>query len=590
MGMLKIKFKKIIWFTLILFLGVSLTLNISASDATNQTTTTNNSNYTQNQYTTTSTTNTTTYSEGEVTNNTTIKVLIYNGAYSIASCVNGIKTALASANNNYLVPGYNFTYSTTTVINTATLSGYDLLAMPGGSSGYDYINSNSISSSAIKNFVSNGHGYLGICAGAYSGTKAVDGYYTAWGLADVRSTHPNHEGLLNLTLTPTGQELLRYTSTLIMAHYNGPAFYASGGDIITFATYADNTINSQGMAAIIGDYYGEGRTVLSGPHPELDPQFPDIVAKLILWAANVSTTPSPDPTPTNSITMSQLGTAANTVKAFYENNNKKLPSTVTIKDQQISMPSFLYLLAKGTVQANSGSTADILLKDVDSSTSISGTIKSGNILKTEYISNAQNIISYIDTFGKAPNYITTSLGNLSFESTVYTYSRIMSFYKTNSRLPNYVAFTASGSTTPTTTTMSQIASAAATVKSYYENNKNLPATVTINNQQISMSTFLNLITTATIQANSGSTAAITILNVQSATSPSGTIQSGNFLKSEYLTIAQSIKNYIKTNNIAPNNVNTTLGNLSYDKAVYLFSKIMSFYKTNSRLPNYVSMS
>ncbi len=50
-----------------------------------------------------------------------------------------------------------------------------LLAMPGGNSGKTYINSVSISSSAIRNFVSSGHGFLGICAGAYAGSAYVDG-------------------------------------------------------------------------------------------------------------------------------------------------------------------------------------------------------------------------------------------------------------------------------------------------------------------------------------------------------------------------------------------------------------------------------
>ena len=100
-------------------------------------------------------------------------MLIYNGEYSIGVCVSGIKKGLDTANAKNLVPGYHFTYATSTVITSSRLAGYDVLAMPGGADGDYYVYSSSISSSAIKKFVSSGHGYLGICAGAYSGVKAV---------------------------------------------------------------------------------------------------------------------------------------------------------------------------------------------------------------------------------------------------------------------------------------------------------------------------------------------------------------------------------------------------------------------------------
>ncbi|MCE5214610.1 MAG: hypothetical protein LLF83_07830 [Methanobacterium sp.] len=43
------------------------------------------------------------------------------------------------------------------------------------------------------------------------------------------------------------------------------------------------------------------------------------------------------------------------------------------------------------------------------------------------------------TNNKAPDYVTCSLGNLSFQNALYMYSKIMNLYKTNNRLPNYVS-------------------------------------------------------------------------------------------------------------------------------------------------------
>lgn len=415
-----------------------MTLNVYDVSAAS-TTTTNIKNQSSTQYQTTTATQSTTLKTTSTTSSSTstprtIRVLIYNGNSAITSCVTGIKTALNSANTNNFVPGYRFTYATSGSITTSILSNYDLLAMPGGSSGRTYINSGSISSSAIKNFVSSGNGYLGICAGAYSGSQYVYNMYYGWGVAPhVRCKAVYHEGNLPVTMTSSASQLLGSSGTITLAHYNGPAMYAYGSGMTTFATYADSSTGYKGYAAIVGDTYGSGRTVLSGPHPELTPQNPSLLAKLIVWAANV-----PQSTPTNTVTMSQINSAAKTVKAYVD-TNKKLPSYVTISGTQVSMPKFLYLLTSDLLNVNSGSTASIALRTVNAPTAPIGTFSHGNILKTEYIKIANNIKTYINTYGRPPNYVSTSLGNIRYESVVYMYCKLMGFYSTNKRLPNYVS-------------------------------------------------------------------------------------------------------------------------------------------------------
>ena len=63
--------------------------------------------------------------------------------------------------------------------------------------------------------------------------------------------------------------------------------YVKGGKAVTFAVYADNHIGYKNYGAIVGDYYYQGRSILSGPHPELDPQHPSILARLVAWTAKV---------------------------------------------------------------------------------------------------------------------------------------------------------------------------------------------------------------------------------------------------------------------------------------------------------------
>ena len=403
--------------------------NIATTSTTKVTTSTTT------KLTTTSTTSKTTkYAAGSPVSTTsikTIRVLIYNGNGAITSCVNGVVNALKSANNNNLVPGYRFTYGKSTSVTSSILVNYDLLVMPGGNSGYTYIHSSSISSSAIKNFISSGHGFLGICAGAYAGSKYVGGSgvsYNGWGVAPhVSSKVYNANGNLKVSTTSIANQLLGSSGTVPLAHYNGPAFYGSG--FTRFANYASGT--NSGYAAIVGDTYGSGRTVLSGPHPELTPTNYTLLDQLIVWAANVKS-------PATTVTISQINSAAKTVKTYYE-ANKKLPSYVTISGKRVTMSSFLYLLTSSLINVNGGSSAAVTLKTVSAPTAPSGTFKHRNILKTEYIKLANSIRTFINTRGKAPNYVTASLGKIRYESAVYMYSKIMAFYYTHGRLPSYVS-------------------------------------------------------------------------------------------------------------------------------------------------------
>ncbi len=215
-----------------------------------------------------------------------IKVLIYNGTEADSNCVLQTENILSNSNSNAL-SNIKFEYSTSDVITSTILANYDVLYMPGGQGGEQYVDSDTIDGDAIKNFVSNGGGYVGICAGAYAGTDYVDGWYNGWGVApDVDAEHPYVEENLTVSISNEGQNVLGDSGILTISHQNGPAFYSNGGNMVTLATYADNSTGYQDYPAIVGDYYGKGRTVLSGVHPELTPQHPEILINLIKWAAN----------------------------------------------------------------------------------------------------------------------------------------------------------------------------------------------------------------------------------------------------------------------------------------------------------------
>jgi uncharacterized repeat protein (TIGR01451 family) len=139
------------------------------------------------------------------------------------------------------------------------------------------------------------------------------------------------------------------------------------------------------------------------------------------------------------VTISQLTNAAYDVKIYYEHNNA-LPPNVTITNQTVvSNAQFLQLLVTATVNLNNGITTPIIVQNVNPAINPAGTFTAGNIQESEYLSIAQRTQSFINSNGRAPNYATTSLGNIPFSKLVYMFSKIVNFYGINNRLPSNVS-------------------------------------------------------------------------------------------------------------------------------------------------------
>lgn len=137
-------------------------------------------------------------------------------------------------------------------------------------------------------------------------------------------------------------------------------------------------------------------------------------------------------------TSSQINSASNNVKNYMITNHK-LPNYVNINNTQVSMPQFLALMTSNLQNIKNGVKPSIPLKTVTNPTSISENTKIGSISKSEYLIMGNSIQSTINTTGTAPSSLRYSLGRIGYTNLIYTYSKILSFYKTNSRLPNYVS-------------------------------------------------------------------------------------------------------------------------------------------------------
>jgi len=407
--------------TLLLILGLTVSLSVySASAATVSPNSTNSSIHTnttknvlQSSY---KPTNTIKVSATKVK---TVKVLIYSGTGAIKSCVSGVINGLHYSNSKNLVPGYKFSCGTTRTISSKTLSGYNVLVMPGGTSGLNYLKN--VDGSAIKKFVSSGHGYVGICAGAYSGSKRVEGLYNGWGLAPhVYCKHVTHEGNLLVTTSNSVSSLLGSSKTITLAHYNGPAMYTRGGNVVTFATYADSKTGYKGLKAIVGDYYGKGRTILSGPHPELQPTNSSLLAKMVLWTANVNKLPQSFAVSSTNPISGAVNVGANKIiTVTYTNSVKFGNNNIQIKN-------------------SAGTKIPISTSITGSTLKISHSLFAKGVKYTIIIGSG----SVLDLSGKALNSFSSSftVSSLTTAQMKDGINRVRAFKTKNNRLPNFVTF------------------------------------------------------------------------------------------------------------------------------------------------------
>lgn len=139
-------------------------------------------------------------------------------------------------------------------------------------------------------------------------------------------------------------------------------------------------------------------------------------------------------------------------------------------------------------------------------------------------------------------------------------------------------------------TINEITDAASRVKTYTEIHHQLPNYVVISTNHVSMPDFLRLMVICTTKINKGLTSTISSKHINSPSIPSENLNKGNIYRSEYIDMAQRIESFSDANNMAPNYVRSSIGNIRFENTVYIYSKILNYYKENRILPNYVYVS
>ena len=137
---------------------------------------------------------------------------------------------------------------------------------------------------------------------------------------------------------------------------------------------------------------------------------------------------------------SQINQASTNVKNFVEKNDR-LPNYVTINKKQVTMPQFLYLMTSNVQNLKNGKKVSVTNRAVQTPSSSPENIKIGNIQKSQYLTISQNTRNTIISAGKAPNSANTSIGTMGYKNLVYTYAKVLNFYRLNNRFPNFVSAT-----------------------------------------------------------------------------------------------------------------------------------------------------
>lgn len=137
------------------------------------------------------------------------------------------------------------------------------------------------------------------------------------------------------------------------------------------------------------------------------------------------------------VTPEQVVNASENVNSYITINHT-LPSNTQVGGNQVDMPQYLELSTAAVLNINAGSQATIPIQSYSPAPSPSESITSRDFSKAEYLELASRVQSFMETNGRAPNYASTSTGNIGYQSLVYMYARILDSYQTNEVLPDYI--------------------------------------------------------------------------------------------------------------------------------------------------------
>ena len=181
-------------------------------------------------------------------------------------------------------------------LRNGALDNVDVLVQPGGSGSKQALALGEDGRAAIKKFVENGGGYVGICAGAY---LATSDYEWSLHILNAKVVDRKHwargSGFVKLRVTDLGKKMLGISDDLISADYNqGPLLApATQDDLPKYQALAlfETEIAEKGApsgvmpgtTAIAMTTFGKGRVIVLSPHLERSPGLDGVIRHAVKW-------------------------------------------------------------------------------------------------------------------------------------------------------------------------------------------------------------------------------------------------------------------------------------------------------------------
>lgn len=200
------------------------------------------------------------------------------------------------------VPGFKADLVTAEGIRADKLAGHAAVIFPGGLSTTQSINLGEDGKAKVREFVKNGGGYVGICAGSYLASCAYK-----WSLrildADVvdKVNWARGTGQAGVKIGVSGQKFFGSKADTITIYYGQGPLLVPGNDPalpdyeelaayetdITKAGSKSTPGAMKGKAAAVRSTYGAGRVFCWSPHPEKtdSEDAKEMMRKAIAWAA-----------------------------------------------------------------------------------------------------------------------------------------------------------------------------------------------------------------------------------------------------------------------------------------------------------------
>jgi len=181
------------------------------------------------------------------------------------------------------------------------LKGVRVIVVPGGSGSLQAKKLGDAGRAAIRQFVKDGGGYVGICAGSY---LATTDYEWSLGILNAKVVDRAHwargTGTVTLDFKPDGRTLLKHSDAAVGVYYGQGPLLAPGdkkGDGIpepyeALAIYKTEIAEKgapkgvmPGTTAIARGSFGKGKVICFSPHPEVSQGPNHLILNGVKWAA-----------------------------------------------------------------------------------------------------------------------------------------------------------------------------------------------------------------------------------------------------------------------------------------------------------------